>query len=323
MGARLRQPSDRHQTLARCSRPAVGPSSAVVMGETVERGRALFGPLGWDGPAMTDRGRFVLPIGTVTLLLADIEGSTRGWEERPAEMAPALARLHEVVDAAVAGHDGVKPVEQGEGDSFVAAFSRASDAVVCALEIQRRLAEGALRLRIGIHTGEVQLGDEGSYVGPAINRAARLRDAAHGGQVVRSSVSHGLVEDRLPDDAVTRGLGSHRLKDLGRPEHVFQLLHPDLDEDFPPLRSLDHAPNNLPVQLTSFVGREPELAVLSKLLADARMVTLTGAGGCGKTRLAVELAARVLDKHPDGVWFVDLAPVSDPKAIPSAVAGAL
>src|SRR5205823_1307515 len=132
----------------------------------------------------------------------------------------------DVVDAAVAAHQGVRPVEQGEGDSFVAAFSRASDAVRGALEIQQQLADAALRLRIGVHTGEVQLRDEGNYVGPAINRAARLRDAAHGGQIVLSQVVHDLVVDRLPDDVTLKDLGSHRLRDLGRPEHVYQVMHP-------------------------------------------------------------------------------------------------
>jgi predicted ATPase/class 3 adenylate cyclase/DNA-binding CsgD family transcriptional regulator len=272
---------------------------------------------------MTRRGEFVLPIGTVTLLLADVEASTHGWEERPDEMAASLNRLDQAVDEAVAAHAGVRPVEQGEGDSFVAAFARASDALSCALEVQRRLADEPLRLRIGVHTGEVQLRDGGRYVGSALNRAARLRDAGHGGQILLSQVSHDLIIDRLPEDTMVKDLGSHRLKDLGRPEHVFQVAGPHQRTDFPPLRSLDHLRNNLPVQLTSFVGREPELAVLQKLLPETRLLTLTGAGGCGKTRLALELAARVIDHHPDGAWLVDLAPVTDPKAIPSAVASAV
>ena len=282
------------------------------MGDTVERARALFGPVRWDGPAMSDASQFVLPIGTVTLVLADIQGSTRQWEERPDAMREALAKADEIVDSAVAGHGGVRPVEQGEGDSFVAAFSKASDGVACALDIQRRLTDGPLRLRIGVHTGEVQLRDEGNYVGPALNRAARLRDAAHGGQVVVSQVVHDLVVDQLADGVALKDLGSHRLKDLGRPEHVFQVLHADLPTDVPALRSLDNLPNNLPVQLTSFVGREPELTVLQKLLTETRMLTLTGAGGSGKTRLALELAARVLEQHPGGAWMVDLSPVADP-----------
>jgi len=291
--------------------------------ETEDRARALFGAVRWDGPTLSEDERFVLPIGTVTLVLADVEGSTRGWEERPDVMRAAIARLDAVVAQAVNDHHGVRPVEQGEGDSFVAAFSKASDALACALEIQHALLDSQVAVRIGIHAGEVQLRDEGNYVGPAINRAARLRDAGHGGQVLVSQVVHDLVVDQLPDDVSLKDLGSHRLRDLGRAEHVFQVLRPDLGADFPPLRSLENIPNNLPVQLTSFVGREPELAVLQKLLTETRMLTLTGAGGCGKTRLALELAARVLDQHPDGAWLVDLSSVGDAKAVPAVVAAAV
>jgi predicted ATPase/class 3 adenylate cyclase/DNA-binding CsgD family transcriptional regulator len=294
-----------------------------AMSDTVDRARALFGPVRWDGPVMSESGQFVLPIGTVTLVLADVQGSTRQWEERPAEMKTALADVDKVVDSAVETHHGVRPVEQGEGDSFVAAFSKASDGLACALDIQRQLTDSPLLLRIGIHTGEVQLRDEGNYLGPALNRAARLRDSAHGGQVVLSQVVRDLVVDHLPEGANLKDLGSHRLRDLGRPEHIYQVVDSALPADFPPLRSLDSVPNNLPVQLTSFVGREPELAVLQKLLAETRMLTLTGAGGCGKTRLALELAARVLEQQPDGAWFVDLSAVTDPKAVSTSVAAAI
>ncbi len=293
------------------------------IGDTVERAHALLGPLDWDETSVNGRGELVLPSGTVTLLLADVEGSTRGWEERAQEMTGALEALGEIVDATLGWHQGARPVEQGEGDSFVAAFSRASDAVACALEIQRQLTRNSLRLRMGVHTGEVQLRDEGNYVGPALNRTARLRDAAHGGQVVLSQATCELVRDRLPDGAALRDLGVHRLKDLGRPEHVYQLVHPELGDHFPPLRSVDHLPNNLPAQLTSFVGREPELAVLRKLLGETRMLTLTGSGGCGKTRLALELAARALERFPDGTWLVELTPITDASLVPSAVAAAV
>src|SRR5438270_951760 len=293
------------------------------MRDTEDRARALFGPLQWEEQAVRGDGGFVLPIGTVTLVLADVQGSTRQWEERPDEMKTALEGVDEIVVAAVAAHDGVRPVEQGEGDSYVAAFSKASDGLAYAVDVQRQLADGPLQLRVGIHTGEVQLRDEGNYVGPAINRAARLRDAAHGGQVVLSQVVHDLIVDQLPEGVGLKDLGSHRLRDLGRPEHVYQVIHPALAADFPALRTLDSVPNNLPVQLTSFIGREPELAVLQKLLGETRMLTLTGAGGCGKTRLALELTARVLEEFPDGAWLVDLAPVADPKAVPRVVAGAV
>src|SRR6202051_13819 len=196
----------------------------------------------------------LLPTGTVTLLLADVEGSTRLWETQPAEMTAAIARLNQTVSDVLATHDGVRPVEQGEGDSFVAAFARASDAVAAALELQRAPL-APIRLRIGVHTGEIQRRDEGNYIGPTINRTARLRDLAHGGQTVLSGTTGDLVADRLPPDVWVIDLGSHRLRDLPRPERVMQLCHPHLRNDFPPLRTTNTVvTQNLPVQLTSFVG---------------------------------------------------------------------
>src|ERR1700736_6795061 len=177
----------------------------------------------------------LLPTGTVTVLLADVEGSTRLWETQAEGMTAAIARLNQVVCDVVAAHDGVRPVEQGEGDSFVAAFARASDAVAVALELQRAPL-APIRLRIGVHTGEVQLRDEGNYAGPTINRTARLRDLAHGGQTVLSGATEPLVVDRLPAGAGLTDLGSHALRDLPRPERVVQLCHPDLVNEFPPLR---------------------------------------------------------------------------------------
>ncbi len=263
-----------------------------------------------------------LPTGTVTLLLADVEGSTRLWETEPEAMTAAVARLDRIVTETVAAHHGVRPVEQGEGDSFVVAFTRASDALACALELQRAPL-APLRLRIGVHTGEVQLRDEGNYIGPAVNRAARLRNLAHGGQTVLSGAAHDLVVDQLPAGAWLRDLGSHRMRDLARPERVAQLCHPDLPVEFPPLRSLDAFANNLPVQLTRFVGRGAEMAEVRRLLADNRLVTLTGAGGAGKTRLAVQVAAEISAEFGDGVWLVDLAPITDPDVVPVAMVRAL
>ena len=244
----------------------------------------------------------LLPTGTVTLLLADVEGSTRLWETQAEVMAAAIARLNQVVSNTIAAHEGVRPVEQGEGDSFVAAFARASDAVAAALELQRAPL-APIRLRIGVHTGEIQLRDEGNYAGPTINRTARLRDLGHGGQTVLSGATEPLVVDRLPEDAWLTDLGTHALRDLPRPERVVQLCHPDLVNEFPPLRtSKAVAQSNLPVQLTSFVGRDAELTQLRELLAENRVVTLTGAGGVGKTRLAIQVAAAVADEiHRRGV----------------------
>ncbi|HYH50799.1 MAG TPA: NB-ARC domain-containing protein, partial [Acidimicrobiia bacterium] len=266
--------------------------------------------------------REALPTGTVTLLLADIEGSIRLWESEPEGMTDAMARLDRILADAVALHGGVRPVEQGEGDSFVVAFARASDAVALALDLQRAPL-APVRLRIGVHTGEAQLRDERNYMGPAVNRAARLRDLSHGGQTVMSGATHDLVADRLPEGAWVTDLGRHRLRDLARPEQVLQLCHPDVPTEFPPLRSLDSFPHNLPVQLTSFVGRGPEMAEVRRLLADNGLVTLIGTGGAGKTRLALQVAAETLGEFPGGVWQVDLAPLSDPAVVPIAVARAL
>jgi predicted ATPase/class 3 adenylate cyclase/DNA-binding CsgD family transcriptional regulator/tetratricopeptide (TPR) repeat protein len=265
----------------------------------------------------------LLPTGTVTLLLADVEGSTRLWQTQPEEMTAAIARLDRTVCEVISAHHGVRPVEQGEGDSFMVAFTRASNAVACALALQRAPL-APIRLRIGVHTGEVQLRDEGNYIGPTVNRTARLRDLAHGGQTVLSGTTEDLVLDRLPADAWLTDLGSHQLRDLPRPERVVQLCHPDLRNEFPPLRTRETVvAQHLPVQFTSFVGRETELNDVRQILADNRLVTLTGAGGVGKTRLAVQLAAEIAGGFGCGVWLVDLAPITDPDLVPVAVIRAL
>jgi len=265
----------------------------------------------------------LLPTGTVTLLLADVEGSTRLWDAQPEQMTAAMARMNATVSDTIATHDGVRPVEQGEGDSFVAAFARASDAVACALELQRAPL-APIRLRIGIHTGEIQLRDEGNYAGPTINRTARLRDLGHGGQTLLSGATEAMVLDRLPDDAWLTELGSHSLRDLPRPERVTQLCHPDLVNEFPPLRVAKAVVvQHLPVQLTSFVGRQEELIQLRGLLAENRLVTLTGAGGVGKTRLAIQIAAQLAGEFGEGVRYVDLAPITDPNLVPVTMARAL
>jgi predicted ATPase/class 3 adenylate cyclase/DNA-binding CsgD family transcriptional regulator len=275
-------------------------------------------PLNWSEFGVSE-----LPTGTVTLLLADVEGSTRLWETQPDEMTPAIATFGRTATDLIAIHGGVRPVEQGEGDSFVAAFARASDAVACALELQRAPL-APIRLRIGIHTGEVQLRDDANYAGSTINRTARVRDLAHGGQTVLSSVTEALVADRLPEGAWLIDLGTHPLRDLPRPERVIQLCHPDLRNEFPPLRvAKATVSHNLPAQLTNFVGRQTEITELQQIIADNRLVTLTGAGGAGKTRLAVEVTAQVVGEFPDGVWFIDLAPITNPVVVPVTVARTL
>lgn len=270
-----------------------------------------------------------LPAGTVTLLLADVEGSVRLWEDDPAAMRTAMKTLERIADEAIREHGGVRPVEQGEGDNLVAGFERASDAVACAVAIQLGIegetwpGEIPPRLRAAIHTGEAELRDEGRYDGEAINRCARLRDGGHGGQVLLSRTTHDLVVDRLPEGVALTKLGTHRLRDMARPEEVYQVCHPELPSAFPALRAPGGPPNNLPRQLTSFIGREAEISAVAEILTEARLVTLTGAGGCGKTRLGIQVAMHVLDGHPDGAWWVDLARLSDPGLVPAALASAL
>jgi predicted ATPase/class 3 adenylate cyclase/DNA-binding CsgD family transcriptional regulator len=260
-----------------------------------------------------------LPTGTVTLLLADVEGSTRLWDTQPREMTAAIAQLDSTLAELIAIHGGVRPVEQGEGDSFVLAFARASDAVECALALQRAPLS-PIRLRIGVNTGEIQLRDEGNYVGPTINRTARLRDLAHGGQTVLSGATEAMVLDHLPADAWLNDLGSHSLRDLPRPERVVQLCHPDIRNDFPTLRTAEvSGAQRLPTQLTRFVGRQAQMAEIRGFLSDSRLVTLTGAGGSGKTRLAIQVVCEV-DRD---VRYVDLAPITDPSVVPTAVARGL
>jgi class 3 adenylate cyclase len=264
----------------------------------------------------------LLPTGTMTLVLADVEGSTQLWESQPSVMTAAVAQLNRTASKLIAEHGGLRPIEQGEGDSFVAAFARASDAVACALELQRTdLAP--IKLRVGVHTGDVQLRDQGNYAGPTINKAARIRDLAHGGQTVLSSVTADLVEDRLPDGAWLTELGRHQLRDLPRPVGITQLCHPALRNDFPALRTANtSASQRLPVQLTRCIGRGSQICEIRDTLACRRLVTLTGAGGAGKTRLAIEVAGRMADDFPDGIWYVDLAPIAHPSVVPVAVARA-
>ena len=265
----------------------------------------------------------LLPTGTVTLLLADVENSTGLWESQPVQMTAAFVRLDQALSDLLTTYGGVRPVEQGEGDSFVVAFARASAAVACALELQRAPL-APISLRIGVHTGEVQLRDEGNYIGPTINRTARLRDLAHGGQTVLSGATEYMVADTLPADAWMTDLGMHELRGVARPERVVQLCHPDLRNEFPPLRTpRSVAAHNLPSQFTSYVGRGYKMTEVGKLLAANRLVTLTGAGGVGKTRLAIEVADRLAAEYADGVWYVDLAPITAPAAVPVTVAHAL
>ncbi len=266
------------------------------------------------------------PTGTVTFLFSDIEGSTQRWERDRAAMQDAVRRHDALMRTAIAQHDGY--VFKTIGDAFCAAFARPEDAVAAILDAQRALAAedfsaiDGLRVRAAVHTGTA---DErvGDYFGPALNRIARLLAIGHGGQVLLSGVTTDLVQGALPPRASLRDLGEHRLRDLARPERVYQLLAPDLAAEFPPLRSLDVLPNNLPLQLKSFVGRETEIAEITALIEQHRLVTLVGSGGVGKTRLSLQVAANLLDGSGDGVWFIELAPLASGDYIPSTVAQAL
>lgn len=267
-----------------------------------------------------------LPTGTVTFLFTDIEGSTQLWERNPEEMQTTLARHDQLVRNAIQSNNGA--VFKTIGDAFCAAFSSATDAVAAAVASQRALSEEKwheatpIKVRIAIHTGAAESRDS-DYFGTTVNRVARLLSTAHGGQTVLSLTTCDLVQDSLGEGVALTDLGEHRLKDLARPERIFQLSHASLSGTFPPLRTLDssYLPNNLPEQLTSFVGRASELAEASRLLAKERIVTLTGSGGCGKTRLAIQVAAENMEKFPDGVWCAELASVSDPAVVAQTIAG--
>ena len=267
-----------------------------------------------------------LPSGTVTFLFSDIEGSTQRWESRRDAMRDALTRHDLLIRTNVNEHGGV--VFKTVGDAFCAVFPTAPSAVAAALACQRALlkedwtAVDGLAVRMAVHTGDAHE-REGDFFGPALNRVARLLAIGHGGQVLVSGVAAELSQSSLPSQVVLRDLGMHRLRDLAHPEHVFQLNAPDLPSEFPALRSLESLPNNLPLQVTSFVGRDAELAEIKDVLTKTRLLTLFGAGGVGKTRAAVQLGADLLDSYPEGVWFADLSSISDPELVAGALASAL
>ena len=265
--------------------------------------------------------------GTFAFLFSDIEGSTRLEQQIGTARYGVLRERHRaILREAFSAHDGI---EQGtEGDSFFVVFASARAAVAAAIDAQRRLAgepwpDGdVIRVRIGIHSGEAEVVG-GSLVGLDINRAARIAAVGHGGQILISDTTRALVQAHLPADVRLRDLGAYRLKDLLGPEHVIQVDADDLPRDFPPLRSPDVRPNNLPTQLTTFVGRAAELEEAAQLLAGTRLLTLTGPGGTGKTRLSLQLASTVADGFPDGVFFVPLEPIRDPILVPSRIASAV
>lgn len=264
-----------------------------------------------------------LPSGTVTFLFTDIEGSTKLMQQLGDAYVQAQVDHHAILRSAFQSRQGSEL--RTEGDSFFCVFQSALDACGAAAEAQRGFAQhvwpdgGSIRVRIGLHTGEAPLvGNE--YIGLDVHHAARVAGAAHGGQVVISETTRALVEGSLPEDIKLKDLGVHRLKDLARSERLYQLVVEGLSQTFPALRTLDTTPNNLPTQLTSFVGREADVADAKRLLGGTRLLTLTGPGGIGKTRLSLQLAADLVQSFPDGVYFVALSAVNDPDLIPSAIA---
>jgi predicted ATPase/class 3 adenylate cyclase len=260
---------------------------------------------------------------TLAFLFTDIEGSTSLWEQDAERMRLALARHDALARAAVEDHHGT--VVKMTGDGMHAVFRNPLDAVAAALDLQLALADPSatsgivLKVRCGMHLGIVERRDN-DYFGAPVNRAARIMSAAHGGQVLVSQATAELILDRLADGVALRDLGLVRLRGLADPEHVYQMVYPQLRQDFPALRSLEATPHNLPQQGTSFVGREREAEEIAKLLESARLVTLLGPGGIGKTRLSLQVAVDVMDGYPDGVWFVELAALSDERLVAQAMA---
>ena len=269
----------------------------------------------------------LLPSGTVTFLYTDIEGSTKLAHQTRDAWEVLRKRHHGILRQAIEAHNG--HVFQVIGDAFCAAFHTAGDAVRAAVKSQVDLqaenwGEAPIRVRMGIHIGKAEVQQDGLYHGyVTLSHVQRLMSVGHGGQVLLSFATQELVQDELPEGVELRDMGQHRLKDFDRLERLFQLNIADLPSDFPPLNTLDSHRHNMPVQLTSFIGREKEIADVIQLLKKARMITLTGPGGTGKTRLSIQVANDVLDQYPDGAWLVELAPILDPILIPRTTAIAI
>jgi predicted ATPase/class 3 adenylate cyclase len=263
------------------------------------------------------------PTGTVAFLFTDIEGSTQRWESHREAMDDAVKRHDALLRGSIDRHNGY--VFKAIGDAFCVAFARVSDAVAAAVDAQRALnaadfsAVGGLPVRMGLHAGEASERN-GDYFGPAVNRVARLMSIGHGGQILLSGVTRDLAYRDLPAGASLLDLGAHRLKDLTEAEQVWQLTIEGLSAEFPELKSLDTIPNNLPIQRTSFRGRERDLQEVKSLLGQHKLLTLVGSGGVGKTRLALQVGAEILDHNPDGVWLIDFAPITDPELVSSVIA---
>ena len=266
------------------------------------------------------------PTGTVTFLFTDIEGSTKLAQQYPESMPDLLARHNEILNQAIESHNGF--VFQVVGDSYAVSFHNANDALKAAIQAQRNFHNeswdpAAIKVRMGIHTGAARLETEpkeNAYSGYAtIALAQRIMSAGHGGQILLSQTTYDLIRDQLPENALLMDMGERSLKDIFRLEHLYQFNTPDLPADFPPLKTLERYKNNLPTQLTTFIGREKEIIEIKQALAEHHLVTLTGSGGAGKTRLSLQVASELLDQFPSGTWFVELAPITDPDLIPQVI----
>ena len=263
------------------------------------------------------------PSGTVTFLFTDIEGSTKLAQEYPDAMPSLLARHNEILKQAIETHNGF--VFQVVGDSFAAAFQNAQDALSAALDAQRSLQSepwmpAPVKVRMGVHTGQAEFQENGTYQGYlTLSHVQRLMSAAHGGQVLLSFSAEELVREKMPEGVTLRDMGERRLKDVVRVEHIYQLVIRDLPSDFPPIKTLDRNLHNLPAQMTSFIGRETEMAEIKQALSVHRLVTLTGSGGAGKSRLSLQVGMECLNQFPDGVWLVELAPVTDQALVPQTL----
>src|SRR6266540_1434280 len=267
-----------------------------------------------------------LPTGTVTFLFTDIEGSTKLAQVYPELWETLRDRHHAILQSAIEAHNGY--VFQIIGDAFCATFHTARDGLKAALQAQRKLQTEAwgktpIKVRMGLHTGVAELNESGYRGYLTMARVQRVMSTAYGGQILLSNASAELIRGELPEGVTLRDMQENRLKCLLNPEHLWQVVVADLPQDFPPLQTLNSIPNNLPIQVTSFVGREKEIGEVKQLLSTARLLTLTGSGGTGKTRLSLHVAAEVLDTFKNGVWFIELAPLSDPALVPFNIASAL
>jgi predicted ATPase/class 3 adenylate cyclase len=328
LAEKLELAGDERAAFIQAARAELSADRLAPPAQTIARGAFMPAPAAAGQSAPPATTATALPSGTVTFLFTDIEGSTQLWEQHPQAMPAAIERHNDILTVSITAHGGT--VFKLVGDAVYAAFASAPQALTAALAAQRALAAerwgaiGPLRVRMALHTGSAEARD-GAYLGPPLNRVARLLAAGHGGQILLSLATQDLVRDQLSDDTALRDLGTHRLKDLSRPEPIFQVVVPDLPADFPPLNTLGIRRTNLPVPPTPLIGRKRVLTEIVAMLrnSNVRLVTLTGPGGTGKTRLSLQAAAELLDDFAHGVYFVDLSPIQDADLVDASIAETL